>query len=438
MDTSVFQRRRNELLARMGTGIALISTAPECLRNRDSHYPYRADSYFYYLTGFTEPEAVLVLIADKDSQKSILFCRDKNLDKEIWDGFRWGPDAARETFGFDEAKSITTLDAELPRLLANQPALHYSLGHDTAWDTRITAALNAVRTETRAGKHAPAEIRDVRVALDAMRLIKDAHEIALLRRAASISASAHRRAMRFCAPEKFEYEIEAELLHEFRSAGCQAPAYPSIVAGGVNACILHYTGNNQILRNGDLLLIDAGGEYDGYAGDITRTFPVNGRFSGPQKDVYDLVLNAQLAAIAAISPGASFYDPHAAALKVLVQGMIDLKLLHGDVDTLIESEAYKRFYMHRSSHWLGLDVHDAGEYKQGDTWKTLVPGMTLTVEPGCYIRAADDVPASFHNIGVRIEDDVLITTSGNEILTLDAPKQIAEIELLMREARKSG
>jgi Xaa-Pro aminopeptidase len=265
-----------------------------------------------------------------------------------------------------------------------------------------------------------------------MRLVKDAYEIDLMRKAAQIAGAAHRRAMHFAAPGKYEYEVEAEFLHEFRRQGSQFPAYSPIVAGGSNACVLHYVGNARELKGGDLLLIDAGCELDGYASDITRTFPVNGKFSGPQADVYDLVFDAQTAAIAATRPGATFLDPHTAAVRVLAQGMLDLKLLEGSLDGVIESESYKRFYMHRTGHWLGLDVHDAGEYRAGEEWRVLAPGMALTVEPGCYIRPADDVPVAFHNIGVRIEDDALVTADGCEILTADTPKTIAAIEELMR------
>ncbi|WP_126446740.1 aminopeptidase P N-terminal domain-containing protein [Sulfuricystis multivorans] len=434
MDLLPFRNRRQRLLDRMtasGGGVAVIPTAAEHIRNRDTHFPFRADSYFHYLTGFPEPEAVLVLVAGNTPQ-TLLFCREKDAQKEIWDGFRYGPAAAREIFGFDAAHPIAEFDAKLPDLLADQPALWYSLGFEADWDARIVKAMNAVRAQTRAGKRAPSVTHDVRAVLDAMRLIKDEHEIALLRRAAQIAASAHRRAMRATAPGKYEYEIEAEFLHEFRRQGCQAPAYPPIVASGANACILHYVANDQPLEDGRLLLIDAGCEFAGYASDITRTFPVSGRFTGPQADLYELVLDAQTAAITAVEPGASFLAPHEAALRVLVQGMIDLKLLVGSRDGLIESEAYKRFYMHRTSHWLGLDVHDAGEYRQNDAWTTLQAGMTLTVEPGLYVRAADDVPAAFHDIGIRIEDDVLVTTNGREVLSRDAPKTIAEIEAEMK------
>lgn len=437
---SAYRQRRLLLAQRMrlaGGGVALIPTAPEQARNRDTHYPYRADSYFQYLTGFTEPEAVLVIVAGKaDSEaQSILFCREKNAERETWDGFRHGPEGAREAFGFESANVIGDLDARLAELLPDQPALWFSIGHDAGWDARIAGALNKVRGESRTGKRAPAMIRDVRAELDAMRLVKDATELAIMRRASEISCNAHIRAMRFAAPGRFEYEVEAELLHEFRRHGCEFPAYTPIVAGGANACILHYVGNDQPLLDGDLLLIDAGGELSGYASDITRTFPVSGRFSGPQADIYDLVLDAQAAAIRAVRPGANFADPHDAALKVLAQGMIDMKLLTGSLDAVLESESYKRFYMHRTSHWLGKDVHDAGEYKEGEHWAPLVPGMVLTIEPGCYIRPAEDVREVFWNIGVRIEDDAVVTKEGCEIITVAAPKTIADIEALMRDAR---
>ena len=431
MDTTPFRQRRARLLECMGRGVAIIPTAPERVRNRDTTFPYRADSYFHYLTGFPEPEAVLVLVAG-EAPRSILFCRDKDPDREVWDGFRHGPDGAREAFGFDAAHSIRDLDARLAELLGDQPTLWFSLGHDADWDTRVAGLLNAVRAQSRAGKRAPTAIHDVRAVLDEMRLLKDASEIALMRQAAAIACAAHRRALAFARPGKHEYEVEAEFLHEFRRRGSPFPAYPPIVASGANACVLHYVDNNRQMRDGDLLLIDAGCELDGYASDITRTFPVNGRFSGPQADIYNLVLDAQGAAIAAIKPGATFHDPHDAAVRVLAQGMIDLKLLEGSVDGVIEAEAYKRFYMHRTSHWLGLDVHDAGEYKTGDAWVALEPGMVLTIEPGCYIRQADDVPEAFWNIGVRIEDDALVTAAGCEVLTSKAPKTIAGIEQIMQ------
>ncbi|HEY4698501.1 MAG TPA: Xaa-Pro aminopeptidase [Gallionella sp.] len=433
MSTAPYVQRRARLLNSMQHGIAIIPTAPEVARNGDTHYSYRYDSSFYYLSGFTEPEAVLVMIAG-ESARTILFCREKNLEREIWDGHRYGPGAARERFGFDEAYPIAQLDEKLIELLGNQPALYYPLGQDADWDRRILKLRSTVQAKVRSGIHAPGEIHDVRALLNEMRLFKDAHELEIMRRAAAISASAHRRAMRFTRPDQLEYQIEAELLHEFCRHGARHPAYTSIVAGGANACVLHYIENDALLRDGDLLLIDAGCEVDGYASDITRTFPVNGRYSAAQKDVYQIVLAAQAAAIAAAQPDKPWIAPHDAALQVLAQGFIDLKLCSGSVDAVLESESYKKFYMHRTGHWLGMDVHDAGEYKAGGDWRALQPGMVLTVEPGCYIRPADDVPQALWNIGIRIEDDVAITAQGNEVLTEAAPKTVADIEELMRTA----
>jgi len=433
MNTPIYTQRRCRLAEQMQDGVAVIPTAPERSRNRDSVYPYRFDSYFHYLTGFGEPEAVLVLVAGP-APKSILFCREKNPEREVWDGFRHGPEAARETFGFDEAHPIAMLDEMMTKLLADQPSLHFHLGADSAWDVRAVGWLNAVRAEVRNGIAAPSAIRDVRVLLDEMRLIKSTEEIATMRRAAEISAAAHRRAMQQVRSGRYEYEIEAELLHEFHRHGAQAPAYSSIVASGANACVLHYVANSARLRDGDLLLIDAACELDGYASDITRTFPVSGRYSAAQKDVYEMVLAAQAAAIGAVRIGASWDDPHQAAIRVLAQGMIDLGLCAGSVDGVLESGDYKRFYMHKSGHWLGMDVHDVGDYKRGGQWRKLEAGMVLTVEPGCYIRPGEDVPEHLWNIGIRIEDDVLVTTQGCEVLTLAAPKTIAEVEVVMEEA----
>jgi Xaa-Pro aminopeptidase len=430
MTVAPFLARRRRLLESMGTGVAIIPTSPERIRNRDALYPYRADSYFHYLSGFPEPEAVLVLVAG-DSPRSILFCRERDPEREVWDGFRYGPDGARENFGVDAAFALSGLEEKLVELLVDQPALWFSFGQDSLWDARIASVLNAVRAQSRAGKRAPAQIIDVRTVLDEMRLIKDADEIELLRRSANIAAGAHQRAMRTAAPGRYEYELEAELLHEFRRHGCQYPAYTPIVASGANACVLHYVDNARQMADGELVLIDAGGELDGYAADITRTFPVSGRFTPPQAELVGLVLAAQEAAIAAICPGASFIAPHEAALHVLVQGFIDLGLLSGSLDEALAGETYKRFYMHRTSHWLGLDVHDAGEYRKGETWRSLVPGMVLTIEPGCYVRAAEDIPAPYRDMGVRIEDDVLVTAAGCEVLTAAAPKTIAEIESVM-------
>ncbi len=417
----------------MGAGVAIIPTSPERVRNRDAHYPYRFDSYFYYLTGFREPEAVLVVVAGQEP-RSILFCRDRNPEREVWDGFRYGPEGAREAFGFDEAHPVAALDEMARKLLADQPAVFCPGGADAAWDGRILGWINQLRAEARSGVSAPSELRDVRAVLDEMRLIKGPEELAAMRRAAEISTAAHRRAMSAVHPGMKEFEIEAELVHEFRRHGAWAPAYSPIVAGGANACVLHYVENDAELNAGELLLIDAGCEWEGYAADITRTFPVSGEYSGVQREVYELVLAAQRAAIAEVKPGMPWDAPHEAALQVLVRGMVDLGLCHGTVDGVIESGDYKRFYMHRTGHWLGLDVHDAGDYKREGKWRALVPGMTLTVEPGLYLRSGEGIPERFWNIGVRIEDDVLVTEAGCEVLTAAAPKAIAEVEAL-RQSR---
>jgi Xaa-Pro aminopeptidase len=428
----VYRDRRAAVLKQMraqtGGGLALVPTAAEVPRNRDSLYPFRHDSYFYYVSGFPEPEAVVVLVAGPDGDRQVLFCREKNAEREIWDGVRYGPDAAREIFGFDEAHPIGELDGVLPDLASDRPALYTPLGLFAAWDRKVTDLLNEVRNRVRTGVSAPEEVVDVRQTLDALRLVKDAHEVALMRRAAAISAEAHRRAMERTRAGWHEYQVEAELAHEFLRSGAQAVAYSSIVAGGPNACVLHYRDNNRQLQDGELLLIDAGCEYQGYASDITRTFPVNGRFSGPRKAIYELVLAAQRACLDAVKPGAEFHDYHKVAERVLAQGYIDLGLCKGTLDDVMESGSYKQFYMHRAGHWLGMDVHDAGLYQVKGASQKLVPGMVLTVEPGTYIRPADNVPAEFWDIGVRIEDDVLVTPNGIENLTVAAPKSVSDVE----------
>jgi Xaa-Pro aminopeptidase len=431
IDPAVYGRRRAQLATLMHDGVALVRTAPERLRNRDSTFPFRFDSYFHYLTGFPEPEAVLVLLAG-DSGKSILFCREKDTEREIWDGFRFGPDQARERFGFDETHPITELDQLLPQFLANRSTVFCDVGTDSSWDMQVIGWINKLRAQVRSGISAPSELRDIRRLLDDMRLIKDEHEIGIMKRAANVSSQAHSRAMRAAHPGLHEYELEAELIHEFRRQGAQAPAYTPIVAGGANACILHYVQNDALLKSGELVLIDAGCEVDGYASDITRTFPVSGKFSASQRDIYQLVLSAQAAAIDQVKPGSEWEAPHDAAVKVLAQGMVDFGLCKGTTDSVIESGAYRRFYMHRTGHWLGLDVHDAGDYKRNGAWLKLQPGMVLTVEPGCYVRPAEDVPEHYWNIGVRIEDDALVTASGSEIISAAAPKTIEQIESLMK------
>jgi Xaa-Pro aminopeptidase len=439
-----YAARRAALIAQMhakGGGVAIIPTAPEVMRNRDADYPYRHDSYFYYLSGFMEPDAVIVLVAGKTNQ-TILFCREKNLEREIWDGYRYGPEAAREAFGFDVAFPVAALDAEMPKLMADAPALFYALGSTPRLDAQVQGWLQSVRMQVRAGVAAPSAVHDVHVLLDEMRLFKDAEEVAVMKRAAAISSQAHRRAMQLSRPGLREYHLEAELLHEFRRQGSQFPAYGSIVATGANACVLHYRAGDAEIRNGDLVLIDAGCELDSYASDITRTFPANGKFSGPQKTLYEIVLAAQNAAIAETRPGKRFIDGHDAAVRVLAQGMLDTGLLDknkvGALEDVIEKGAYRQFYMHRTGHWLGMDVHDVGEYRDavaaGDEkpWRTLQPGMMLTVEPGIYVRPEPGVPEQFWNIGIRIEDDALVTESGCEIITHDAPKTVADIEAVMK------
>lgn len=440
-----YANRRARVLAQMhaqGGGVAIIPTAPEVMRNADADYPYRHDSYFYYLTGFTEPEATLVLVAGEKDQ-AILFCREKNEEREIWDGYRFGPEAARDTFGVDAAYPIASIDAELPKQMANAPALFYALGSSSRLDDQVKTWLNAVRAQVRAGVTAPSTAVDVRVILNEMRLVKDEHEIGIMQRAADITADAHARAMRCSRAGLREYHLEAELLHEFRRNGSQFPAYGSIVAAGPNACVLHYRAGDAELRDGELVLIDAGCELDSYASDITRTFPVNGKFSGPQKTLYEIVLESQYAAIAATRPGARFTDGHDAALKVLAQGMLDTGLLDknkvGSLEDVIANGNYRQFYMHRTGHWLGMDVHDVGDYRDPapagteKPWRTLAPGMVLTIEPGLYVRPAEGVPEQFWHMGIRIEDDALVTPEGCNILTRKAPKTVAEIEAVMKD-----
>ncbi|WGG50859.1 Xaa-Pro aminopeptidase [Rugamonas sp. DEMB1] len=440
---SPYAARRARLLAHMQAGgVAVLATAPEVARNSDSDYPYRHDSYFYYLSGFDEPDSVLVLLAARADApaRSILFCREKNPEREIWDGFRHGPEAARAGFGFDAAHPIDELDAEMGRLLANAPALYYALGHSAALDAQVKTWLAGVRQLARSGVTAPTLACDLLPLLDEMRLFKDADEQALMRRAGAISAQAHARAMRATRPGMREYEIEAELLYEFRRHGAQAPAYTSIVAAGANACVLHYQRNNALCRDGELVLLDAGCEFDGYAADISRTYPVNGRFSAPQRALYQLVLAAQAAALEAARPGRRYSDMHEAALRVLAEGMLELGLLSrqrcGMVDDVVANRHYLQFYMHGTGHWLGMDVHDVGHYRDlaeaGKPSRPLQAGMVLTVEPGIYVRPAEGVPEQFWNTGIRIEDDVLLTATGHEVLSAAAPKTVAEIEHLMR------
>lgn len=438
--------RRNALLRQMqaqGGGIAILSTSREMTRNSDCFFPFRHDSYFYYLSGFTEPDAVLVLSAGKTCQ-SILFCREKNPEREIWDGFMYGPEAAQKKFGFDAAYTSAELEQKLSELLADAPAVFHTQGYHTHLDDQLQRSLNIVRGKSRSGITAPSLTIDLHSILDEMRLFKDASEIALMQKAASISSEAHRRAMQITCPGMYEYELEAEMLHEFRRQGAQSPAYGSIVATGTNACILHYSANNAKIKDGDLILIDAGCEFDSYASDVTRTFPASGKFSKPQKVLYELVLAAQSAALQHAKVGAGYQDGHHAAIRVLTDGMLETGLLDknkvGSLEDAITTNAYREFYMHGTGHWIGMDVHDVGNYREqtappGSTekpYRKLEPGMALTVEPGIYVRPAEGVPEQYWNIGIRIEDDVIITKKGPLNLSVDTPKTVKEIEAVMK------
>jgi len=430
-----FAKRRRRLMEIMGEdSIAVLPNAPVANRNRDVDFPYRSDSNFHYLTGFDEPESVMVLIPGREHGEYILFCRERNLDKEIWDGYRAGQEGAVSTFGADDSYPITDLDDILPGLLESKEKVYYTMGNQPSFDQHMVAWLNHLRQASRGGKHSPTEIIELEHCLNELRLFKSSQEVKAMRHAAKASVQAHIRAMQFTAAGKWEYEVEAELIHEFMKNGCRSPAYPSIVGGGENGCILHYIENNSKLKNNDLLLIDAGAEFECYAADITRTFPVNGKFTQAQAQLYQVVLNAQKAAIAAVKPGNHWNQPHEAAIEVLTQGLIDLGLLTGELEQLIDDQAYREFYMHRTGHWLGMDVHDVGDYKVGGEWRLLEPGMVLTVEPGLYIRDPEHIDKKWHFTGIRIEDDVLVTKNGCEVLSEAAPKEIDAIEALMAKA----
>jgi len=420
------------LMHAMGANdIAILPAAPVRYRNRDAEYPFRQDSDFYYLTGFVEPEAVAVIVPEREYGEYILFCRERDPLMETWHGRRAGPDGVREQYGADDAFPITDIDDILPGLIENKERVYYSMGYSPEFDQRVMGWVNRIRARSRGGSNAPMEFVALEHVLHDLRLFKSPAEVKVMRRAAQIAAAAHRRAMRSTRPEMGEYEVEAELLHEFRRGNAWT-AYNPIVGGGANGCILHYTENDAKLNDGDLLLIDAGAELHGYASDITRTFPVNGRFSTAQRAVYEVVLAAQDAALEQVRPGNHWNDPHDAAVRALTEGLVKLGILKGKVRELIRKEAYKRFYMHRTGHWLGLDVHDVGDYKIGGQWRVLEPGMVLTVEPGLYIPAGSKgVAKKWWNIGIRIEDDVLVTKAGHEVLSRDAPKSVAEIEALM-------
>ena len=428
-----FARRRKALLNQMEpNSIAILTAASEQTRSRDTDYPYRQDSNFYYLSGFPEPQAVIVLVPDRVHGEYLLFCRERDRDREIWDGYRAGPEGACKDYGADDAFPIVDIDDILPGLIEGRERVYYSMGRNQQFDQQVMQWVNAIRTKVRSGASPPGEFINLDHLVHDLRLFKSAAEVRLIRQAAQISAQAHIQAMRCCKPNGYEYELEAELLHQFMRSGSRYPAYNSIVGSGDNACILHYTDNNSQMKSGDLVLIDAGCELDCYASDITRTFPVNGRFNPEQKAIYELVLEAQSEAIKQAKPGNHWNDPHEASVKTIVSGLVDLGLLKGDVNALIQSGAYKRFYMHRIGHWLGMDVHDVGDYKIEGQWRLLEAGMVMTVAPGIYVAPDDQAVArKWRGIGIRIEDDVLITKNGNEILSRDVPKTVAEIEHLM-------
>jgi len=434
-----FARRRKNLMVLMEpNSIAILPAAKEKIRSRDTDYPFRQDNDFFYLTGFNEPDAVLVLLPEREHGEYVLFCRERDKEKEIWNGYRAGPEGACKDFGADDAFPVDDIDDILPGLIEGRERVYYALGKEPDFDRRVMTWVNSIRARVRAGASPPGEFLDLDHFLHDMRLFKSAEEIRLMERAAEISAKAHMRAMKACAPGRFEYELEAEIQYACALEGGRYAAYNSIVGGGKNGCILHYVDNNEKLKSGDLVLIDAGCEYECYASDITRTFPVNGKFSRDQKAIYNLVLKAQEAALEKLVPGNLWNEPHDASVRVIVEGLIELGLLKGKVEKNIEKETYKAFYMHRIGHWLGMDVHDVGDYKVGGEWRVLEAGMVMTVEPGIYIDPDNHkVDARWRGIGVRIEDDVLITRDGHRVVTEKAPKTVADIEKLMAGRRKT-
>ncbi|WP_122667057.1 Xaa-Pro aminopeptidase [Pseudomonas viridiflava] len=434
---SEYARRRKALMAQMEpNSIAILPAAAVVIRNRDVEHVYRQDSDFQYLSGFPEPEAVVVLIPGREYGEYVLFCRERNPQRELWDGLRAGQEGAIRDFGADDAFPINDIDEILPGLIEGRDRVYSAMGSNAEFDRHLMEWINVIRSKAHLGAQPPNEFVALDHLLHDMRLYKSAAEIKVMREAARISARAHVRAMQACRPGLHEFSLEAELDYEFRKGGAKMPAYGSIVASGRNACILHYQENDALLRDGDLVMIDAGCEIDCYASDISRTFPVSGKFSPEQKAIYELVLKAQEAAFAAIGPDKHWNQAHEATVQVITEGLVELGLLQGDVNELIAGEAYKAFYMHRAGHWLGMDVHDVGDYKVGGEWRVLEVGMTLTVEPGIYIAPDNQqVAKKWRGIGVRIEDDVVVTKKGCEILTGGVPKSVAEIEALMAAAR---
>ncbi|MCK4742991.1 MAG: Xaa-Pro aminopeptidase [Sulfuriflexus sp.] len=433
MSQKEFSKRRKQLLKMLEPGdIAILPAANMKIRNRDVEYRYRPDSDFYYLTGFPEPEAVAVFIPGRKHGEYVLFCREHDAVQETWVGARAGQDGACDDYGADDSFPISDIDDILPGLMENTERVFYTMGNNSKFDERVIKWVNQLRDKARSGIHAPGEFVGLDHVVHEMRLFKSATEIRAMRKAAKISVGAHERAMRACKPGMNEYELEAELLYEFTRQGSSSTAYSSIVGGGNNGCTLHYIDNCETLNDGDLVLIDAGAEYDYYAADITRTFPVNGTYSKAQKALYEVVLAAQTAAIEQLKPDNHWNDPHEAAVRAMTEGLVDLGLLKGRVPTLIKNEAYKRFYMHRTGHWLGMDVHDVGDYKLGDEWRVLEKGMVMTVEPGLYIPVGSKgVAKKWQGIGIRIEDDVLVTKNGHDVLTGALASTVDEVEALM-------
>jgi len=427
-----FSARRKALLERLDdNSAAIIFAASEKTRSSDTEYHFRQDSYFYYLTGFNEPESVLLLLKHQGVTQSILFNRDKDRLQEIWHGRRMGQEQALKAFEIDQAISITELEQQLPLLVNGSETLYTCQGESANDHTMIKVLMNTLRQGMRNNQRAPSVQIDLRLILDDMRLFKQNAEVEVMRQAAKISCDAHTRAMKFCQAGQFEYQLEAEIMHEFARNGARFAAYNSIVGGGDNACILHYTENEALLNDGDLVLIDAGCELHGYAADITRTFPVNGTFSPEQKAIYNVVLKAQLAAINLIKPSGTIKEANDKVVTIITQGLLDLGVIDGDFEQLMADQVYKQFYMHGLSHWLGLDVHDVGDYQNKERTRILEPGMTLTIEPGIYISPDSEVDQKWRGIGVRIEDDLLVTVDGNEVLTSDVVKTVDEIEALM-------
>ncbi|NVK44324.1 MAG: Xaa-Pro aminopeptidase [Oceanospirillaceae bacterium] len=435
-----YGERRRRLMAQLpADSVAIVPGARMMRRNRDVEYPFRQDSDFYYLTGFDEPDAVLVLLPGREDGETLIFCQDRDPEMEIWNGYRAGPEGVVARYGADEAYPIAEIDTRLPPLLDGRKRICFGIGADAEFDGRVNGWLNAIRGKVRQGAQPPTELVLLDQWLHEMRLFKSAAEVDLMNAAGEISARAHVRAMRQCRPGMTEFQLEAEISHYFATHGCRQPAYASIVGGGANACVLHYTENRDELRAGDLVLIDAGCELDYYAGDITRTFPVSGRFSPEQKALYELVLKTQLACIDLLRPGVLWNEAHDLSVKMLTEGLVELGLLAGEPDELIEKGAYRDFYMHRLGHWLGMDVHDVGDYRVNGEWRPLEPGMVMTVEPGLYISPHNEaVEPRWRGIGIRIEDDVLITEHGCEVLTAAVPKAVTEIETLMADARQAG